>query len=128
MSKLTVENVERIFVDCLTNEDNPNAIECNPVIHKCVFDAQKINEHKDEIKECLMALPKEFRENEGGGYSFLAACNDIDGNQWTGLHLNMEKLFALGTAAGYITSLVPRNMWFMLPGNMPYFMIKEDAA
>ena len=128
MSKLTTENVESIFKDCLTNEDNPNKIECNPVIHTCVFDKSKIEEHSAEILELLMELPVEFRQNNGGGYSFLAACNDIHGNQWTGMHLNMEKLFALGMAADYVESLLPKEMWVMLPGNMPYFMIKEVTS
>ena len=125
MSKLTVKNVETIFVDCLTNENNPNKISCTPVIHECVFDKTKIETNAAKILELLMELPIEFREKSGGGYSFLMACNDIHGKLWTGSHLNMEKLFALGMAAGYVEHLMPREMWNLLPGGMPYLVIKN---
>lgn len=122
---LTTYAVEKIFVECLTNDYNPNKIECTPVTYRCVFDKSKIEENKDKILELLMNLRKEFRQSEGGGYSFLAACDNIDGDQWTGKHLTMEKLFALGIAANLVDTLVPREMWNALPGGMPYFIIKN---
>lgn len=125
-TKLTVNAVETIFVECLTNENNPNMIGCTPVVHKCIFDKAKIENKSDEILGLLMELPAEFRRSSGGGYSFLMACNDINGNQWTGLHVNMEKLFALGMAAGHVEHLMPQEMWAILPGGVPYFVINDN--
>lgn len=125
-TKLTVNAVETIFVECLTNENNPNKISCTPVVHMCVFDKEKIENKSKEILGLLMELPTEFRRSSGGGYSFLMACNDKDGNQWTGLHVNMEKLFALGMAAGHVEHLMPKEMWSILPGGVPYFVINDN--
>jgi hypothetical protein len=54
--------------------------------------------------------------------SFLNACMTKDDNQW-GEHQNMEQLLALGIAIGYARILLPRNMWSVLPGGVPYFSV-----
>ena len=58
----------------------------------------------------------------GGGWSFLQACVDKNGNHW-GEHSNMEELFCLGIAIGKVESLLPRDMWKVLPGGVPYYVI-----
>jgi len=55
--------------------------------------------------------------------SFLNACQDRNGNQWTDLHQRMEQLFVLGQAAGFVSCLLPRDMWAALPGGMPYYVV-----
>jgi hypothetical protein len=95
------------------------------IVSKFPFDEGKIQEHSETIREMLMELPVTFREEEGGGWSFLQACQDRHGNQWTGLHVVMETLMCLGVAAGHVQILLPREMWGALPGGMPYFMIKK---
>ena len=72
----------------------------------------------------LSELPDEFRVSGGGGWSFLQACNDRHGTQWTGFHQAMEELFMLGMAAGLVTELLPRDLWDALPGGMPYYAVK----
>ncbi len=48
------------------------------------------------------------------------------GAQW-GEHTNMEDLFALGVGIGRVKLLLPRNMWRMLPGGMPYYSVNVLA-
>lgn len=64
------------------------------------FDPAKIEEHAETINELLHELPEPFMEDNGGGYSFLAACEDKHGNHWAEYN-TMDKLFTLGFASGY---------------------------
>ena len=78
---------------------------------------------EEEIGAMLSELPDEFQSKIGGGWSFLNACMTRDGEQWTGLHSTMDKLFMLGIAAGKARWLLPRDMWEALPGGMPYVSV-----
>lgn len=122
--KLSAENVEKVFEECFT-ENEDGSIKCDRVVHSFLFRKDKLLENKQNITDMLLCLPPEFMQNAGGGYSFLMACNDKDGNQWTGLHLTMEKLFALGIGIEKVKCLLPRELWKMMPGGMPYFAVLE---
>lgn len=130
--KLTSENVEKVFLDCLfEDESSPEEREKSQIVvegilNKYGFDLQKIGEHEDDISSMLKQLPKEFQEKTGGGWSFLNACNREDGEQWTGLHLNQEKLLTLGIAAGWAKIQLPRELWVAFPGGVPYFVVHEN--
>jgi hypothetical protein len=56
----------------------------------------------------------------GGGWSFLQACVNRDGEMWTDSHRIMENLFLLGIAIEKANSLLPRELWSRLPGGVPY--------
>lgn len=127
------KKVSDIFVSCLyTGEEiskdgdiPPGAISVNGILHKFAFNPQRIEIHRQEVKEFLSQLPVEFHQTSGGGWSFLQACMDRDGNQW-GEHVNMDQLFCLGLGLGMVESLLPREMWKELPGGMPYYVIKKN--
>jgi hypothetical protein len=72
----------------------------------------------------LAELPDMFKESGGGGWSFLNACDDRHGNQWTGLHQRMEQLFQLGIGIDKVECQLPREVWPALPGGMPYYIVK----
>lgn len=118
-TKLTAENVERIIKDSLNGKED-GAIIVDGVIRKFGFSPDKIAAHKDEIVGMLHELPSEFQMSSGGGWSFLNMCMTRDGIQW-GEHRDMEGLCALAIAADAGKFLMPREMWEMLPGGMPYF-------
>ena len=129
--KLTSKNVEKIFMDCLfkdeaTQEEKENAIIVEGIMNNFGFDPQKIEAHEEDISSLLKQLPQQFRENFGGGWSFLNACMRDDGEQWTGLHAIQEQLLALGVAAGWAKIQLPRQFWSALPGGMPYFVVYEN--
>ncbi len=121
------EEVDRIFIDCLFKEDESkeNPLIVDGIIHKFGFNPQKIEKHKEEIVEILgeEKFPDEFYEKKGGGWTFLNFCNTKDGTQW-GEHTNMEQLVVLGIAINKIAYLMPKEMWGILPGSMPYIVIK----
>ena len=126
--KLTAENVHNIFLDCLFNEHPKEGTEYIPskgIIINIGFDPSKIEEHCEEIYEMLHELPDQFMKEKGGGYSFLAACEDKHGNHW-GEHRTMDELFTLGIASGYANYLFPREMWSVLPGGVPYVVVFKE--
>lgn len=124
-SKLNPQRVSAIFMDCLfrEGEDTSNHIKAEGVIITVGFHPERLASHKDGIEEMLGELPDEFKQSTGGGWSFLNACNDKNGNQWTGEHRVMEQLFLLGIAIGKVKIQLPREVWPALPGGLPYLVV-----
>lgn len=130
MSNLTSDKVNRIFEECLYNEGESTEghKEVHAIRHFIGFNPERVEKNKESINEMLLDLPKEFLSEElggGGGWSFLNACEDKDGNQWTDYHDTMDKLVALGLATEKLAFLMPRDIWTALPGGMPYFVINK---
>lgn len=129
--ELTSKNVQELFTKCLYNkeikegETPEDVILVEGIVHNYGLDKASVENEKENISSMLHQLPKEFMEATGGGYSFLAACNNADGVQWTGMHLVMESLFVLGMAAGIVKCLLPRDFWLMLPGSVPYYVVTD---
>jgi hypothetical protein len=124
-TKLNANLVNKIFEDCLFENlvDTSNMIVVAGITCTVGFNPQSIEKNKEQIEEMLKDLPDDFQENKGGGMSFLNACNDKTGNQWTGLHQRMEQLFQLGLAINKVKCLFPREIWKNLPGGMPYYIV-----
>lgn len=99
---------DAVFIDGITN--------------KFGFNQNRLKEKEQEIIALLAELPDSFHEGKGGGMSFLSACYDKNNTQW-GEHSNMEQLFVLGMAIGKVKECMPRDMWKLLPGGMPYYTI-----
>lgn len=128
IQKLTSEKVHQIMLDSLYDSESTNyddAILVEGITMNIGFNPVKLNSHYDEIIGLLNELPEQFHEEIGGGWSFLEACVDKNGNHW-GEHRNMEELFLLGMAIEKVIYLFPREMWCILPGGVPYLMIKKD--
>lgn len=124
------ERVNEVFMDCLfrEGEDTSQHVRAEGIVHTVGFHPGRLEEHRAEIEAWLAELPTEFRAREGGGWSFLNACNDRHGNQWTGLHQRMEQLFQLGIGLGLVACQMPRDMWAVLPGGMPYYVITDSQS
>jgi hypothetical protein len=139
MTTLTAQRVEEILVDCLyygdddempdpmpTLDDHPDdMLIIDAIVDQYALRHAKVEEHFGEICDLLMQLPHEFRQTGGGGWSFLNSCVTADGEQWTGLHRTMAQLWALGIAAGVAAYQMPRDLWPILPGGMPYLVILD---
>lgn len=122
---LDSRRVEAIFMDCLfrDGEDTSKHVKAEGITTNVGFHPERLEAHKAEVEALLGELPDEFKEKGGGGMSFLNACNDRRGNQWTSFHRIMEQLFQLGVATGTAKLLMPREMWGALPGGMPYYVV-----
>lgn len=125
---IDAERVVEITRDCLAEDaDDPSNIVVEGIVHNYALVLSKLNEHRIEVAGMLVRLPMQFRPaamGGGGGWSFLNACNDSNGEQWTGVHLTMESLFVLGIGMGLAEWLLPKDMWSALPGGMPYVAVK----
>jgi hypothetical protein len=126
---LTKDAVIELMTACLFKggESTDNAVIVEGIVSTYGFHPGRIAENTEAIRLLLAELPDEFHEGKGGGWTFLNACNDRHGNQWTGFHKVMEALFALGIAAGKAKWLLSsRSVWSELPGGMPYVTVMVD--
>lgn len=133
---LTSELVKDTFYNCMYDEDVINAqqgdklpegaLVVDGIIHKFVLDPEKVEKNKQVIIELIRELPDEFMVEGGGGTSFLSACMDRRGVQWTSSHAVMELLFVMGMALGCSRPCLPKVLWPALPGGMPYFVVDTD--
>lgn len=123
--KLTSENVHDTFINCLfkDGESTENYIIGEGVVTKAGFHPERLKESESLIDEMLNDLPDDFKKTGGGGMSFLNLCKDKEGNQWTDFHKTMDELVMLSNASGKLSFLMPREMWSVLPGGMPYVVV-----
>lgn len=123
--RLDPEQVAATFAACESTDDD--ALEIDAIATSVRLSETECKRHGELILAMLLELPDEFRASAGGGWSFLNACMDRHGNQWTGLHARMAQLFALGMGAGLVECQLPRSVWDVLPGGMPYYVIKDKT-
>lgn len=126
---LTADRVNAIFTDCLFRDGEPTDphVEAEGIVNSFGFHPDRLSSHKAEIGAMLRELPDPFHADKGGGWTFLNACNDRHGRLWTGLHQTMEQLFVLGIATEQASYVMPREMWSILPGGMPYIVVNPVA-
>lgn len=127
--ELTAKNVEEIFTQALFTKDEDiadprynNIMNGEAVMATYGFNGNRLEPRKEDVRAMLMQLPDNFFQSKGGGWSFLQACMRSDGVQW-GEHRSIDMLVALGNALGLVKFALPRDMWEVLPGGMPYFII-----
>jgi hypothetical protein len=128
MSTLNAKRVSELLVDCLflDDENQDGAMIGRGIIHDYAFHPVRLEAHREEVAAMLADLPDEFHQSKGGGWSFLNACMDRDGNHWAEHH-TIEQLLALGGALGMAKILMPREMWKICPGGMPYFSVNPPV-
>jgi hypothetical protein len=132
VEKLSAENVERIFFDCLMPENLTDEqiekikfISTEGVSIGGDFQVKELNKHRQRITEMISQLPETFLQHEGGGWSFLNLCLNKDGQQWTDSHEVCDMLVCLGLAIDKIEfNIKDRSKWWSMPGGMPYVFIK----
>ena len=122
--ELTSQNVFTVFTDCLfkEGEDTTMHVKVEGIMSTFGLHPNRLESHKEDIRSMLDQLPDDFKQEHGGGMSFLNACNTKDGNQW-GEHTNMEQLFVLGIGIGFAKYCMPRTAWIAFPGGMPYIVV-----
>lgn len=125
---LTTKNVEAVFKDCLfrDNDSSVEPVRTEGVTFNARFHPERLQAHRQTIHNMLAELPEKFKQSNGvGGDSFLNTYKDKDGNNWASLHLTQGMLVQLGLAIGEIEYPMPRDVWPVLPGGLPYIMVKQ---
>lgn len=133
------KRVDEIFVDCLYREEEMTdlvdgevpvgAVIVEGITNRFGFNPDRLHRYKEEIREILNMMPDEFHtgEGKGGGMSFLNLCMTKDGHQW-GEHRNMEQLICLAIGLDMGKYCMPRMMWGMFPGGMPYVTFTTEES
>lgn len=118
MSELT----QNAFMDCLfkEGEDTTNHVKVEGITSMFGLHPQRLEEKRELVTAILAKLPEEFKE----GWSFLNLCITKDGEQWTGMHRVCEQLVVMAIGLGLMEYCMPREMWMILPGGVPYLKIK----
>jgi len=127
---LSSNNVTKTFMDCLfkNDEDKTNHVKVEGIVSIFGFYPERLQSHYEDIKSMLSELPIDFRTTHGGGMSFLEACNDCNGIQWTGEHQVMEQLFVMAIGLDLAKYCSPKETWQVFPGGVPYIAIQEAAV
>lgn len=129
-SYLSTQNVHQTFIDCLFREEELNnddaeipegAILVTGMTNRIGFNPERIRKNRSKIIQMLNDLPPEFKK----GDSFLNACNNKKGLQWTSFHKSMEELFLLGMAINRVSFPLPRSCWALLPGSVPIVIVHD---
>ena len=135
---ISPKRIKEILTDCLLNEDELDTeldeegkivkqepkndvkyIQVDSLMSKWGFVEERLKGHEKEIVELLKKLPSNFREDVGGGWTFLNMAMDKDMNQW-GEQIDCDSLVALALGVGRCNFKLPREMWKDLPGGVPY--------
>lgn len=127
-SLIDPQRVEEIYVDSLyrdSSEVDDRMVLVHGITHDTGFDPDRLEPHREEVRQMLLQLHDTFKQSKGGGWSFLNACEDREGNQWTGFHQRVGQLFDLGVGLGLARSVTPRHMWSALPGGVPYYVVLD---
>lgn len=112
--------VQWLLYDSLADKiDADGVIKVEAIVNSFAFDAAKIARNRVRIRGVLSVMHSNFHKHQGGGWSFLQLPMDADGIQW-GEQVDAERLTALAIAAGMGKFTLPRDMWNVLPGGMPY--------
>lgn len=128
---ISPERIETILKDCLYRKSELSQNQLEPpldavlvegCINKFGLHPGRLESHRAEVAELLSYLPKGFTMTDGGGRSFLEACMDRDGHQW-GEYIDIDRLVCLGIGLKIVQWCLPRDMWNVFPGGMPYFQV-----
>lgn len=132
--KLTADNVMKVAAECLfTHDEFPegadvpaDAVEVEGIICRYAFHPGRLEANRANVAGMLDQLDSAFKSDGGGGMSFLNACVDKDGNHWAE-HPTMGMLFGLAIGLGLARYSLPREMWSVLPGGVPYITVDSKA-
>ena len=118
MSELT----SNAFMDCLfkEGEDTTNHVKVEGLTSMFGLHPQRLEEKRELVTALLAELPAEFKE----GWSFLNLCTTKDGELWTGMHRVCEQLVVMAIGLGLMEYCMPRELWGILPGGVPYLTVK----
>lgn len=127
--RLTVENLDSVFQDCVPDSDIEGSIIGECYLSRFAFSEAKIQEHRAEIMAMLLQLPADFMESTlKGGCSVYSANVRADGTIWAKGSEDIERLFALGDAAKCVEALTTdRNVWLLLPNRQPMYCVMDQA-
>lgn len=118
MLQLTSANVNALFLTVLFNdgEDTTDHIPVHGVTQAFGLHPGRVASAKAKVGELLGQLDPSFFSDDG--QSFLQLPFAADGKHWCE-HKTAQELMVLGLATGQMVSVLPRELWMVLPGGVP---------
>ena len=116
------KRVSDLFMSCLFKDGEPTdkAVMVEGITMNVGFNPERIAASAAEIRAVASEIVgDDFIRGKGGGMSFLRLCETRAGEMW-GEHRNCQELMLLCIASGVANYLLPRSVWAMLPGAVPY--------
>lgn len=89
------------------------------------FHPDRLETHREEVRDWLSQLDDNFMKDKGGGWSFTQVPFTKSGEQW-GEQRDAQNLLVLGEGLGLVKNQMPREIWEALPGGMPYYSINLE--
>lgn len=128
MSLINAKRVEEILIDCLIKDSDH--IHCDKlpedkvvitegIINNYGFYRERLESYRGEVESLVNNLSPYIKE----GVSFLNICMDKENNQW-GEQRDCENLVCLAIGLDIIHYVLPKEAWFLLPGNVPIISLK----
>lgn len=117
--------VMQVLSACAAEPASADATTIEGVINTFALSRAELEKHRLAVRGWIDQLVPEFMEGHGGGWTFLNLCDCRDG-QWTGFHRDQEALFVLAKGLGLADFLMPRDLWSVLPGGMPYVVFRTE--
>lgn len=127
------ERVHDIMLRALYQDEHieqppPDAVLVEGIMGRYGFDPERLTAVKSEVSQLIRdVVPDVFLPGLGDGGSFLALAVDRDGKHWAE-HQTMEALCCLAIATGQAKWCMPRELWCVLPGGMPYVSFSPDPT
>jgi hypothetical protein len=132
--ELDSNKVKEVFLDCLfrdeeeaINVSEDEIVLVEGIMNNVGFYKPRLESHREEIIQMLYQLPDQFKQSsKGKGWTFLNACEDVNGDLWTGDHAIVEQLVLMGLAIGMVKFCFDREFWEILPSGLPYLTILDE--
>ena len=89
------------------------------------FNRSALEGFRSEIISMLNQLPDSFMDDGGMGISLMQMVATKDDELW-GEQYTADELFVLAKGLGLAKFTLPREMWQILPGAMPYITVSRS--
>jgi hypothetical protein len=132
MKLLSEETIDRIILECLFTDTEAkdrafvaaHKVVVEGIVSDFGFYRERLEAHREEVKELLAEITAEFFVPDGWPVTKFNLLKD--GTPWCNDGRMMEALMALGIGLGYVKYCLPSELWFLLPGGVPYLQINLE--
>lgn len=131
-----VQELDELIRYCLFKEEElpgqgripDGAVLVEGLTGRFYFHPIRLKEIKSKVKALIKNLVQpSFFTSQGGGMSFLKLVEAKDGTIW-GEQRSANVLLCLAVALNEATILVPRHLWYLFPGGVPYIRFNDQEA
>jgi len=101
-----------------------DAIVVDGIMRAFGFHPARLEAARPQVKAWIKEMDPAFLTSGGGGMSFLNLCMLADGTHWAE-HPTCEAFVVLAFGLKLGSFPMPREMWKVLPGQMPYVTLVD---